>query len=164
MFATNFLRTILKKKIRWLLASLFPNFFVSKAFAFLTTPMQHKMRPHEIIQLENAQKERFLYLHFDIQLYQWGTWDPNTSYLYTAGKGMQGTFADLIPRLIQNNYYCVHAFDGPSHGASSKGPTNSFEFTNLVETLMRKFTYHPSSESFFWQCCFPHCLGVSSRN
>ena len=71
MFATNFLRTILKKKIRWLLASLFPDFFVSKAFAFLTTPMQHKIRPHEIIQLENAQKERFLYLHFDIQLYQY---------------------------------------------------------------------------------------------
>ncbi len=137
MFATNFLRTILKKKIRWLLASLFPDFFVSKAFAFLTTPMQHKIRPHEIIQLENAQKEHFLYLHFDIQLYQWGTGTKHILLVH-GWEGHAGNFADLIPRLIENNY-CVHAFDGPSHGASSKGETSSFEFTNLVEILIRKF-------------------------
>ena len=132
MFATNFLRTI-----TWLLASLFPDFFVSKAFAFLTTPMQHKMRPHEIIQLKHSQKERFSYLHFDIQLYQWGKGSKHILLVH-GWEGHAGNFADLIPRLIEHDY-TIHAFDGPAHGASSKGETSSFEFTNLVETLIRKF-------------------------
>ena len=137
MFATNFLRTILKKKITWLLASLFPDFFVGKAFAFLTTPMQHKIRPHEIIQLKHAQKEGFSYLGFDIQLYQWGKGSKHILLVH-GWEGHAGNFADLIPRLIEHDY-TIHAFDGPSHGASSKGETSSFEFTNLVETLIRKF-------------------------
>ena len=127
----------MKKTIRWLLASLFPNYFVRKAFAFLTTPILYKIRSHEKDQLEKAQKENFAYLDFNIQLYKWGNGEKHILLVH-GWEGHAGNFADLIQRLIQYNY-TVHAFDGPSHGASSKGPTNSFEFTNLVETLMRKF-------------------------
>ena len=34
--------------------------------------------------------------------------------------------------------YKVYAFDGPSHGYSSKGKTSLFEFTELVAVLIRK--------------------------
>lgn len=99
--------------------------------------MLYKIRSHEKDQLEKAQKENFAYLDFNIQLYKWGNGEKHILLIH-GWEGHAGNFADLIQRLIQYNY-TVHAFDGPSHGASSKGPTNSFEFTNLVETLMRKF-------------------------
>ena len=109
--------------------------------------MQFMIRPHEKVQLEQAEKESFAYLDFTIQLYQWGKGKKHILLVH-GWEGHAGNFADLIPRLIEEDF-TVHAFDGPAHGASSKGPTSSFEFTDLVETLIRKFDItHVVSHSF----------------
>ncbi len=52
--------------------------------------------------------------------------------------GQAGNFSDLIEKLLANNY-TVLAFDGPSHGFSSRGKTSLFEFTELVGVLIRKW-------------------------
>lgn len=106
-----------------------------------------KIRPHEKAVLAKAHKERFNFHSFDIQLYVWGA--AETTVLLVHGwEGHAGNFADLIPYLLEKNLRVV-AFDGPSHGASSKGPTSSFEFTALVATLIQKFQpQHLVSHSF----------------
>lgn len=123
----------------WIVASLFPSIFVRKAYQYLTTPMVFKLRPHEKEVLDTAKKERLHFNDFDIQLYSWGQGET-TVLLVHGWEGHAGNFADLVPHLVKRNF-TVLAFDGPSHGASSKGPTSSFEFTDLVTTLVKK--YHP---------------------
>ena len=131
------IKTVLKQKLIWLFATLFPNFFVQKAFNYLVSPMQFKVRPKEKIILEKAQKSRMSFNDFEIQLYQWG--NGNKKILLVHGwEGHAGNFAAIIERLLQEDY-TVLSFDGPSHGASSRGKTSSFEFTDLVATLIRKY-------------------------
>lgn len=131
------IKTVLKQKLIWLFATLFPNFFVQKAFNYLVSPMQFKVRPKEKIILEKAQKSRMSFIDFEIQLYQWG--NGNKKILLVHGwEGHAGNFAAIIERLLQEDY-TVLSFDGPSHGASSRGKTSSFEFTDLVATLIRKY-------------------------
>ncbi|MGB1449683.1 MAG: alpha/beta fold hydrolase [Flavobacteriaceae bacterium] len=127
----------MKQKIIWLLAQIFPGFFVKKAFAYLTHPMQLKIRPHEKIVLDKATKSRFTYRHFDIQLYQWGTGEKRILLVH-GWEGHAGNFAAIIERLVENDYTVI-SFDGPSHGQSSKGKTSSFEFIELIRLLVEQY-------------------------
>ena len=131
----------------WVIARLFPAIFVRKAYQYLTTPMVFKIRPHETEVLNQAEKETLAFNGFAIQLYRWGT--GTTRVLLVHGwEGHAGNFADLVPPLLAKNFSVV-AFDGPSHGASSKGKTSSFEFTDLVTNLIQKFEpQHLVSHSF----------------
>lgn len=131
----------------WAIARLFPAVFVHKAYQYLTTPMVFKIRPHETAVLKRAQKHRMQFNAFDIQLYSWG--DGESTVLLVHGwEGHAGNFSDLILYLIEKNFRVI-AFDGPSHGASSKGTTSSFEFTAMVSELIKKYQpQHLVSHSF----------------
>jgi len=130
------IKTVLKRKIIWLFAYLFPNFFVDKAFAYLVSPMQFKIRPHEKDILSKAEKSRLMFNDFEIQMYQWGKGEKKILLVH-GWEGNAGNFAYIIKRLLEEDYTII-SFDGPSHGASSKGKTSSFEFTELVATLIEK--------------------------
>ena len=109
--------------------------------------MVFKIRPHETEVLNQAEKDIFSFNDFDIQLYRWGT-GSTTVLLVHGWEGHAGNFADLVPHLLAKNF-SILAFDGPSHGASSKGETSSFEFTDLVTALIKKFKpQHLISHSF----------------
>lgn len=109
--------------------------------------MQVKIRPHEKTVLAKAKKSRLSFNHFEIQLYQWGTGEKRILLVH-GWEGHGGNFAVLVERLTQENYSLI-AFDGPSHGQSSQGQTSSFEFTDLVATLVRRFQpVHLISHSF----------------
>lgn len=131
------IKTVLKRKIIWLFASLFPNFFVNKAFAYLVHPMQFKIRPHEEDVLKKAEKNRITFNDFEIQMYQWGKGEKKILLVH-GWEGHAGNFAYIIERLLQEDYTII-AFDGPSHGASSSGKTSSFEFTALVAALIQQY-------------------------
>lgn len=128
----------MKKKIIQYLSFIYPNFFAEKAYHRLTHPHMHKLRPHEEVVLEKAEKSIFKYGSFDIQMYKWWA-GPETVLLIHGWEGQAGNFADLIEKLIENNVTVV-AFDGPSHGKSSqgKGQTSLFEFAELVGVLIRQ--------------------------
>lgn len=127
----------MKQKFIWLFATLFPNFFVNKAYNYLVHPMQFKIRPHEKSILNKAQKSRKTFNHFDIQCYQWGMGSKKILLVH-GWEGHAGNFAELIERLIKEDY-TVLSFDGPSHGASSHGKTSSFEFSDLVASLISEY-------------------------
>ena len=104
----------------------------------MTTPRKVTFRPEEITIRAQATKQIFRFNDFSIQLFQWGT-GKKKLLLVHGWEGNAGNFSQLVPLLLDNDY-TVYAFDGPSHGASSKGTTNMFQFVELVRVLVEKFS------------------------
>lgn len=126
----------MKKKLVRIASGVFPRIITSFAYNKLTNPQVHKLRKNEIETLDKAHKERFEFKEFDIQLYTWKGGDKKVLLIH-GWEGQAGNFSDLIEELLKNGY-TVHSFDTPSHGASSKGGTSLFEFSELVGLLIRK--------------------------
>jgi len=128
----------LKKKVLKLIALLFPNLIVRKAYVHLTTPRQVLIRPEEHKIREQAQKSVFKFNDFSIQLFQWGSGEKKILLVH-GWEGNAGNFSKLIPLLTRQGF-TVLSFDGPSHGASSQGATNMFQFIELVSVLVKKYS------------------------
>lgn len=114
-----------------------PGFMASFAYRQLTNPQVKKLRERETQVLDKAKKEVLHFKGFDIQCYQWGTGEKSVLLIH-GWEGQAGNFADLVEKLLENDYR-VYAFDGPSHGYSSRGKTSLFEFTELVAVMIDKF-------------------------
>lgn len=120
----------MKQKIVHLLSLILPNTFTRVAFNHISNPQVHKLREHEIHVLNKASQSKIEFKNFDIQTYHWkGT--GKKVLLIHGWEGQAGNFADLIEKLIEQDFD-VHAFDAPSHGLSSKGKTSLFDFTELT--------------------------------
>jgi pimeloyl-ACP methyl ester carboxylesterase len=127
----------MKKILIKILSTFFPNQVANFAYNQLTNPQIKKLRPNELEVLNKAKKEKFDFKGFEIQTYLWQ--GGNEKVLLIHGwEGQAGNFADLVEKLVEQNY-TVYSFDGPSHGFSSKGRTSLFEFTELVGILIKKF-------------------------
>lgn len=120
-----------------LFSAFFPSLIANVAYKRMTIPQLKKLRLDQLEVLNNAEKESVLFNDFNIQTYKWQG-GQNKVLLIHGWEGQAGNFADLVKRLVKHDY-TVFAFDGPSHGFSSKGRTSIFEFTELVGVLIRKF-------------------------
>jgi len=127
----------MRKKVVKIASILFPSLMVKLAYDKLTNPQLHKLREHEQAILDKAEKDIFPFKGYDIQLYKWGNGTKKVMLIH-GWEGHAGNFADVIEKLVKNNY-TVYGFDGPSHGLSSRGKTSLFEFTELVGVLIVKF-------------------------
>lgn len=127
----------MRKAVTKVASNLFPAWVTSLAYQQLTNPQVKKLRDHELETLNQSVKETFAFKGFDIQLYTWSG-GAKKILLVHGWEGQAGNFSDLIQELLKEGY-TIYAFDGPSHGFSSKGETSLFEFTELVGVLIRKF-------------------------
>ncbi len=127
----------MKKNLVQIASYLFPKIITSFAYNQLTNPQVRKLRKNEINTLNKADKEKYRFKDFEIQLYTWKGGDKKVLLIH-GWEGQAGNFSDLIRELLRNGY-TVYAFDGPSHGFSSKGNTSLFEFIELVGVLIRKY-------------------------
>ncbi|WP_299364059.1 alpha/beta hydrolase [Winogradskyella sp.] len=127
----------MKKPLVKIASVLFPNRVASFAYNQLTNPQVRKLRENELATLNKADRASIKFKGFNIQLYTWmgGT---KSVLLIHGWEGQAGNFSDIIEALLKKSY-TVYAFDGPSHGFSSKGKTSLFEFTELVGLLIKKF-------------------------
>ena len=117
-------------------------FFSSKtvskiAYKFMSKPRIRKLRASEEKILNESVMEKIAYNGFKIQQYQWGRENSKTAILVHGWEGQAGNFAALINVLVDKGYRVV-AFDAPSHGRSSMGKTNMFEFSSFLETQFGK--------------------------
>jgi len=127
----------MKKLLVRIASNLFPNQITSFAYDQLTNPQVRKLRENELGTLEKAEKEKYKFKDFDIQLYTWKGGDKKVLLIH-GWEGQAGNFSDLIEKLLADGF-TVHSFDAPSHGFSSKGRTSLFEFTELVGIIIKKF-------------------------
>ncbi|MDG1331192.1 MAG: alpha/beta hydrolase [Crocinitomicaceae bacterium] len=129
----------MKTRLIFLTSSLFPSMFARIAYAKLTHPQVHKLREHEIVTLDKANQQDFDYAGFKIKTYAWNENGSKEPLLLIHGwEGQAGNFSDLVEELIEADYR-IYAFDGPSHGFSSKGSTSLFEFIELVNVMIQKY-------------------------
>ena len=115
-----------------------PKLVSNLAYKKLTNPQQRKLRQHEEPFLQKADQSQIRFGEFKIQMYTWGNPKDERILLIHGWEGQAGNFTDLIKKLIKENYYVI-AFDGPSHGNSSKGETSLVEFSHLVGRLIEEF-------------------------
>lgn len=126
----------MKKALIKTVSTLAPGLVVNFAYNQLVNPQIKKLREHELAVLDLSRKDRFAFEGFEIQRYHWSGSGP-TVLLVHGWEGQAGNFAELITRL-QNQNYNIVAFDGPSHGYSSRGETSLFEFAELVAYILRE--------------------------
>lgn len=110
---------------------------VNLAYRNLTNPQIRKLRDREMAILAEAEQDNYAFRGFDIRTYFWKG-GPDKVLLIHGWEGQAGNFTDMIPRLRAAGY-SVYAFDGPSHGFSSRGTTNMWEFTDLVGELIQAY-------------------------
>lgn len=127
----------MKKIIINILSNIFVDRFTNIAYKNLTHPQLKKLRENEMLTLNKSEKEDFLFKNFNIKIYTWEN-DKEPILLIHGWEGQAGNFADLIENLIAKGHKVI-AFDGPSHGFSSKGSTSLFEFIELTSVLIKKF-------------------------
>jgi pimeloyl-ACP methyl ester carboxylesterase len=127
----------MKKQIIKLAGHLFPNVLVNMAFRSLTNPQVMKLRKNEFAVLELATKSQYAFENFRIQTYSWGKGRKKVLLVH-GWEGQAGNFNTLIERLLLEDF-SVYAFDGPSHGFSSRGTTSIVAFTKLVGEMIKFF-------------------------
>lgn len=77
-----------------------------------------------------------------MKTYTWGGDNEKTVFLIHGWEGHAGNFGAIIDILLDKGYSII-SFDAPSHGESTKGKTNMFEFSEFVSMMMGK--YRPSA-------------------
>jgi len=99
----------------------------------MSNPRLVKLRDFEIEMLEKAQKTQQQFKGFTIQKYQWGNSSKKCLCIH-GWEGQAGNFGGMIDTLLDLGYE-VTAFDGPSHGESTKGKTSFFDYIDLAEEI-----------------------------
>lgn len=126
----------MQKRLIKFFSFLLPATMARFAYKQLTNPQIRKLRENELLTLDKAVKEQFHFKGFDIQTYHWEG-GPEAVLLIHGWEGQAGNFSDIVERLLAEGF-SVFAFDGPSHGFSSRGKTSLFEFSDLVGTLIER--------------------------
>jgi len=127
----------MKKKVINIVSNLFPSYFTKLAYDKLANPQVRKLRENEMEVLNKAKTGNFVFNNFNIRTYEWGE-EGDKILLIHGWEGQAGNFSDLIEKLLINGFKVI-AFDGPSHGFSSKGETSLLEFSELVGTLIKEY-------------------------
>ena len=119
------------------LQNILPNVITSKIYDHISHPRIRKIRKKEEEVLRMATTEIIDYAGFSLMRYEWGEEHIQTAFLVHGWEGHSGNFASLIPILLKHNFRVI-SIDAPSHGMSSTGKTNMFEFSNILNSQFIK--------------------------
>jgi pimeloyl-ACP methyl ester carboxylesterase len=118
--------------------TIFPSIGAYKVYSALSTPKFRKLKKFEENALDSAKKEKIGFKNYEIQTYIWGDEYHKTVLPIHGWEGHAGNFGALISILLDKGYKII-SFDAPSHGSSSVGKTNMFEFTECSSAMMKKY-------------------------
>lgn len=104
----------------------------------MSNPRFRKLRESEEKVLNESIVKSIKFRNFEIIQYKWGTENNKIALLIHGWEGQAGNFASIIQNLTDNGYQVI-AYDAPSHGRSSKGNTNMFEFSTFLESELKEF-------------------------
>ena len=115
-----------------------PNAAVNQIYKFMSNPRVHKLRTSEEEVLDTATQRFVSFDGFQLKRYYWGEANQKKALLIHGWEGQAGNFAALITTLRQKGYQ-VLLYDAPSHGSSSKGPTNMFQFADFMDSVVAEY-------------------------
>lgn len=114
-----------------------PSFAAKKVYNVMSNPRVRKLREFENEILELSHRKTLTFRDFNIQTYTWGDSEDKTALLVHGWEGQAGNFGGIIPLLLEKGYRVI-SFDAPSHGYSSKGQTNMFDFIETVSLFLKE--------------------------
>ena len=114
-----------------------PSLAAKKVYQVMSNPRIKKLRNFETEVLDQSVKITMKFKQFDIQTYHWGRASNRKALLVHGWEGQAGNFGGVVPLLLEKGFQVI-SFDAPSHGYSSKGHTNLFEYMALVSHLVRE--------------------------
>lgn len=114
-----------------------PSLAAKHVYRVMSNPRIKKLRGFENEVLDQSVKSTIKFNQFDIQTYQWGKDSKRIALLVHGWEGQAGNFGGIVPLLLEKGFQVI-SFDAPSHGYSSKGATNLFEYMALVSQLIRE--------------------------
>lgn len=118
----------------------FPSIAIREVYKIMSNPRVRKLRESEEEILNNSDRKKIKFKQFNIQSYTWGDKGSKIAFLIHGWEGQAGNLVALVELLLRKGYQVI-AFDAPSHGRSSRGKTNMFEFVEFVEIMLKE--YHP---------------------
>jgi pimeloyl-ACP methyl ester carboxylesterase len=107
------------------------------AYRYMSNPRIRKLRDIEEVILQEAKRDSVQFRDFKIQRYSWGIEGRPVILLVHGWEGQAGNFAALISILTEKGYLVI-AYDGPSHGRSSKRSTNMFEYADFISQKIKE--------------------------
>jgi len=111
-----------------------PQYAASKVFHVLSNPRQKKLRDFENEILDQSEKKRIQFNQFEIQTYRWGKGNSRKVICVHGWEGQAGNFGAIVQLMVSQDFEVV-AVDAPSHGYSSRGDTNMFEYIDLITKI-----------------------------
>lgn len=116
---------------------LLPSMVANKIYKYMSYPRIRKLRDSEKEVINSAITQIINYNGFDLMQYEWGKENDKVAYLVHGWEGQSGNFASLILALLKARYRII-SIDAPSHGKSSTGKTNMFEFSEILVAKLKK--------------------------
>lgn len=114
-----------------LLSNIAPNTVAKQIYKKISNPKNRKLRAFEEQILAGANSASVQFRKFSLKEYKWGTEGQPIALLVHGWEGQAGNFGAMVPILI-NKGFKVFAYDGPSHGESTKSETNMFEYGDFI--------------------------------
>lgn len=128
------------KKILKILDKVAPHLAARLIYNRISQPQKRKLREMEERVLAKSESQSINYRDFTLKEYSWGKKENHIALLIHGWEGQAGNFGALIPILLEKHYHVV-AYDGPSHGKSSRKSTNMFEYADFISTRIK--THQP---------------------
>lgn len=120
---------------------LIPSIAAQKVYRAMSTPKARKLKKFEEKALEKASKEKIKFQEFEIVIYSWGKKTDKVALLVHGWEGHAGNFGALVDILVEKGYNVI-SYDAPSHGSSSKGSTNMFQFAACTSHIFKIYKPH----------------------
>ncbi|MEL6697245.1 MAG: alpha/beta hydrolase [Bacteroidota bacterium] len=117
---------------RWM-----PTLAAQQVYRVMSQPRVRKLRDFEERILAQAKSSRRKFRDFTLQVYEWGRVGDPVVFLVHGWEGQAGNFGGMVDLLVDKGWHVI-AFDGPSHGKSSRGNTSMFDFGQFVAEMMRQ--------------------------
>jgi len=128
---------IIKNRLIKYIQLFFPSIVARKIYTYMSNPRVRKLRTSEEEVINSSQMTKLTYKDYSLMRYEWGANNKKTAFLVHGWEGQTGNFASLIPVLLKANFRVI-SIDAPSHGKSSKGKTNMFEFSKILTSHLKK--------------------------
>lgn len=119
------------------LDSVAPTLAAHRIYHFMANPRSGKLRDFELEVLEKAKKEDFKFEDFSIRKYKWGKSTKRVLCVH-GWEGQGANFGGIVNTLLEKGFEVI-TFDGPSHGFSSKGKTNWYDYIQLTTKMALEY-------------------------
>ena len=114
-----------------------PGIAAKIAYNFISNPRVNKLREFEEKVLRQAGRNQVSFREFQIEGYVWGEENRPIALLVHGWEGQAGNFSNLVSTLTDKGYQVI-AYDGPSHGKSTKRATNMFEYADFITERIKE--------------------------